>query len=202
MLASHINSQHAEIHVSRGRLLASSGVDHSSGIEQHEDSGSVRSSSPPLSPRRPPAMRLQRDGSLRMLTPPNKPQEIYVAMFGDGVVLGFADKGARFELQRALDLATTTVYNVPALSDDWRHCFAIASSERVRCIASLTAHRLARDRFDKQRHTAPVWLVSMCICGATCVSMCVYMHVSYRRVAGVPAPCAHRSREDGVGECP
>lgn len=79
-------------------------------------------------------MRLQRDGSLRMLAPPNKPQETYVAVFGDGVVLGFAEKGARFELQRALDLATTAVYNVPALSDDWRHCFAIASSERVRCL--------------------------------------------------------------------
>ena len=141
LLAAHLRSQHAELHASRGLLMASSGVDHSSGIEQHEDGAAVeRTHSPPHSPRRPPAMRLQRDGLLRLLLPGNRAQEIYVAVFGDGVVLGFADVAARFALQRALDLAATTMYDVPTLSDDWRHCFVIANSERVRYQTNRHTH--------------------------------------------------------------
>lgn len=124
---------HAELHVSRGLLLASSGVGEHAGLEQHEDGSttSATPASPPNSPRRPPTMRLLRDGLLRVLYSGTRKHDVYVALFSDGIVIGFSEAiGARFVLQRAMSMSAA-VFDLPPLSDDWKHCFVLTNVERV-----------------------------------------------------------------------
>lgn len=132
--------QHAELHASRGMLLTSTGVGEHAGLEQHEDGEGVvteRPSSPLRSPVRPPNMRLLRDGLLRLLYSGSRKQDVYLGLFTDGLVIGFSEPiGPRFVLQRAMYMPSTSVFDLPPLSDDWRHCFVLTNVERVRCCFS------------------------------------------------------------------
>lgn len=140
IIAHHQLAHPPELHVSRGLLMASTGASgHVSDIEQHEDgdcavgaaAGYITADSTPLSPRRAPRMTLLKDGLLRHVAPGAPRQELYVALFADAVLLGFADVGPRHSLVRAFDLAYARVYDTPHLSDDWRHCFVLANADHV-----------------------------------------------------------------------